>query len=89
MPLRQLPSEYSVQVQVWVQVQVQVQVCIIACRLFRPKMIIAGFSAYSRHLDYPRFRQICDKVSLMREPVLVPGTNRFCFLALTSSGSWH
>jgi len=30
--------------------------------LFRPKMIIAGFSAYSRLLDYPRFRSICDKV---------------------------
>lgn len=30
--------------------------------LFRPKMIIAGFSAYARSLDYPRFRQICDKV---------------------------
>jgi len=30
--------------------------------LFRPKMIIAGFSAYARHLDYARFRQICDKV---------------------------
>jgi len=29
--------------------------------LFRPKMIIAGFSAYSRHLDYARFREICDK----------------------------
>jgi glycine hydroxymethyltransferase len=28
----------------------------------RPKMIIAGFSAYSRHLDYPRFREIADKV---------------------------
>lgn len=30
--------------------------------LFRPRMIIAGFSAYSRLLDYARFRQICDKV---------------------------
>jgi len=29
--------------------------------LFRPKMIIAGFSAYSRLLDYARFRDICDK----------------------------
>ncbi len=28
----------------------------------RPKMIIAGFSAYSRVLDFARFRQICDKV---------------------------
>ncbi len=28
----------------------------------KPKMIIAGYSAYSRVLDFPRFRQICDKV---------------------------
>ena len=30
--------------------------------LFRPKLIIAGASAYSRHYDYARMRQICDKV---------------------------
>lgn len=30
-------------------------------RLFRPKMIIAGTSAYSRLLDYKRFREICDE----------------------------
>ena len=29
---------------------------------FKPKMIIAGFSAYSRLLDYERFREICDRV---------------------------
>ena len=29
---------------------------------FKPKMIIAGFSAYSRPLDYDRFRSICDRV---------------------------
>eukprot|EP00096_Caligus_rogercresseyi_P006283 TRINITY_DN22619_c0_g1_i1.p1 TRINITY_DN22619_c0_g1~~TRINITY_DN22619_c0_g1_i1.p1 ORF type:complete len:486 (+),score=105.05 TRINITY_DN22619_c0_g1_i1:17-1474(+) len=29
---------------------------------FRPKMIIAGYSAHSRPLDYARFRAICDKV---------------------------
>ncbi|XP_040572043.1 serine hydroxymethyltransferase, mitochondrial [Lepeophtheirus salmonis] len=29
---------------------------------FRPKMIIAGYSAYSRSLDYARFRDICNKV---------------------------
>jgi len=34
----------------------------IACK---PKMIIAGFSAYSRHLDFPRFRVICDKVGAL------------------------
>ena len=31
----------------------------VACK---PRMIIAGFSAYSRHLDFPRFRAIADKV---------------------------
>lgn len=30
--------------------------------LFRPKIIIAGASAYSRHYDYPRMRAIADKV---------------------------
>jgi len=29
---------------------------------FKPKLIIAGFSAYPRDLDYKRFRDICDKV---------------------------
>ncbi|CAB9498047.1 Serine hydroxymethyltransferase [Seminavis robusta] len=28
--------------------------------LFKPAMIVAGFSAYPRDLDYERFRQICD-----------------------------
>ncbi len=28
----------------------------------QPKMIVAGFSAYSKTLDFPRFRQIADKV---------------------------
>jgi len=32
-------------------------------KLFRPKIIIAGFSAYARNLDYARFRQICDGVN--------------------------
>jgi glycine hydroxymethyltransferase len=27
-----------------------------------PKMIIAGFSAYSRNLDWQRFREIADSV---------------------------
>lgn len=30
-------------------------------RLFKPKMIIAGVSCYSRHLDYKRFRAICNE----------------------------
>ncbi len=34
----------------------------VACK---PKMIIAGFSAYSRPLDFPRFRAICDKVGAL------------------------
>ena len=29
--------------------------------LYRPKVIVAGTSAYCRNFDYPRFRQICDK----------------------------
>jgi len=31
-------------------------------KLFRPQIIIAGTSCYSRNLDYKRFRQICDDV---------------------------
>ncbi|RWS09019.1 Serine hydroxymethyltransferase-like protein [Dinothrombium tinctorium] len=31
-------------------------------KLFRPKLIIAGASAYSRLIDYKRFREICDDV---------------------------
>lgn len=31
-------------------------------RLFRPKMIIAGISAYPRHLDYAKFRAVCNEV---------------------------
>lgn len=31
-------------------------------RLFKPKLIIAGTSAYSRLIDYERFRKICDEV---------------------------
>jgi glycine hydroxymethyltransferase len=30
--------------------------------LYRPKVIVAGTSAYCRNFDYARFRQICDKV---------------------------
>ena len=30
--------------------------------LFRPKLIIAGASAYARNIDYARFREIADKV---------------------------
>jgi glycine hydroxymethyltransferase len=34
----------------------------VACQ---PKMIVAGFSAYSRFLDFARFRAICDKVGAL------------------------
>ena len=33
-----------------------------SAKLFRPKLIIAGISCYSRALDYKRFREICDSV---------------------------
>lgn len=31
-------------------------------KLFKPQVIVAGFSAYPRDLDYKRFREICDDV---------------------------
>merc|ERR1719253_1028265 len=36
-----------------------------SAKLFRPKIIIAGTSAYSRLLDYARMREICDKVGAL------------------------
>ncbi|OLU16414.1 MULTISPECIES: serine hydroxymethyltransferase [unclassified Pseudomonas] len=33
--------------------------------LHKPKMIVAGFSAYSKTLDFPRFRAIADKVGAL------------------------
>ena len=30
--------------------------------IFKPQMIVAGFSAYPRDLEYKRFREICDSV---------------------------
>ena len=32
--------------------------------LFKPRLIVAGISCYSRHLDNARFRAICDEVRL-------------------------
>merc|ERR1719487_2398681 len=32
-----------------------------SAKLFRPKLIVAGTSAYSRAVDYPRMRDICDQ----------------------------
>jgi len=34
-------------------------------RLFKPKMIIAGASAYARLIDYEKFRKICDEVGAL------------------------
>jgi glycine hydroxymethyltransferase len=34
-------------------------------RASRPKLIVAGFSAYSRHLDFERFRWIADQVDAL------------------------
>ncbi|KXH53769.1 serine hydroxymethyltransferase [Colletotrichum salicis] len=31
--------------------------------LYRPKIIVAGASAYSRLIDYQRFREVCDKTN--------------------------
>lgn len=33
-----------------------------SAKLFRPKLIIAGTTAYSRLLDYKKFREICDEM---------------------------
>lgn len=44
-------------------------------KLFRPKIIIAGISCYSRNLEYDKFRQICDDVGaiLMADMAHVSG----------------
>jgi len=34
-------------------------------KLFKPKVIIAGMSCYSRHIDYARMRKICDSVGAL------------------------
>ncbi len=33
--------------------------------LFRPRIVVAGVSCYSRHLDYARFRRACDQVDAL------------------------
>ena len=33
--------------------------------LYKPKLIIAGASSYSRIIDYERMRKICDKVNAL------------------------
>ena len=32
---------------------------------FKPEILIAGYSAYSRDLDYKRFREVADKVGAL------------------------
>ncbi|XP_064555560.1 serine hydroxymethyltransferase [Drosophila montana] len=46
-----------------------------AAKTFRPQIIIAGISCYSRLLDYARFRKICDEVGayLMADMAHVAG----------------
>jgi glycine hydroxymethyltransferase len=46
----------------------------------KPRMIIAGFSAYSRVVDWQRFRVIADACcrAYRRRPVSEPGTDRRC-----------
>ncbi|VDM32711.1 unnamed protein product [Hydatigera taeniaeformis] len=36
-----------------------------SAKLFRPRLIVVGASAYPRQLDYPRFRQIADSVGAL------------------------
>lgn len=36
-----------------------------SAKLFKPKLIIAGASAYARLIDYERFRKICDEVGAL------------------------
>lgn len=36
-----------------------------SAKLFRPKLIVAGSSAYARQLDYARFKKICDSVNAL------------------------
>ena len=52
---------------------------------FRPKMIIAGGSAYPREWDYARFKAIADKCGalLMMDMAHISGTHR---LACSSFG---
>ncbi len=33
--------------------------------LFKPRLVVAGVSCYSRHLDYARFRRSCDTVGAL------------------------
>lgn len=65
-------------------------------RLFRPKLIVAGISAYPRHLDYAKFREVCNEVGaiLMADMAhisglvaadVVPGPFEYCDVVTTTT----
>ena len=65
-------------------------------RLFRPKLIVAGISAYPRHLDYAKFREVCNEVGaiLMADMAhisglvaadVVPGPFEHCDVVTTTT----
>ncbi|XP_013381162.1 serine hydroxymethyltransferase, cytosolic-like [Lingula anatina] len=65
-------------------------------KLFKPKMIIAGVSCYSRNLDYQRFRQIADEndsylladmahISGLVAAGVVPSPFAFCDIVTTTT----
>lgn len=65
-------------------------------RLFKPKLVIAGISCYSRHLDYARFRQICDEhdaylmadmahISGLVAAGVIPGPFQHCDIVTTTT----
>jgi hypothetical protein len=69
--------------------------------LFRPKILIAGTSAYSRHIDYDKMRKIADACGaiLMADMAHISGTQFTCFtgtkaqiltllLMLRTGGGW-
>ncbi len=61
--------------------------------LFRPKLIVAGASAYARHYDYPRMRAIADKhkAFLLADMAHISGlvaAGEPCFLPLAMKRMW-
>ena len=65
-------------------------------KLFRPKLIIAGASAYSRNIDYARMREICDScgailmadmahISGLVSAGVVPGPFEHCDVVTTTT----
>jgi len=65
-------------------------------KLFKPKVIIAGMSCYSRNIDYKRMRSICDKTGalLMADMAhisglvaadVVPGPFEYCDIVTSTT----